>query len=797
MGRAQTEDITDQLNDGIRDLDIRVKYSDGGGNIDNQCFTKGYYAQHGVLTACSLSLGDIFTQIDDWTNTAGHEREIIVVGLSIDQNGGFQADVRERQDCEAIGTALGSALLTPSRLEAAGYSADPGQVTLGQLWAMPGHPRVILSEDTCMDAADPGAGKWDPDPPFGSGPGQSYYANQCWADTYSEWWDFKTYQMPGITQQVELAADTRAIQGGGDDTDPGNPVKPGPSMQGGLWTLFLQATPTVVCLKSLADFDLTQQDKVLAALYKDWSTFDFVKANVNIIAGDFVQDSDLVKDALAMDETYPEVPGAIAPVGADQVKVPLSDGLVPAAAFAAQVTDYTGAVLPGAQVTYQISGPAANLGFGPKHAKTATVKSDAEGDINPGDALRLPALGALTGTWTVTATGAGGTHATWTLTVVPSTGAHLVARSCPCSGQVNQLYHVTFPNASDGSFEVEADDANGNPVLGVPVTFDAGSAGTFTGGSTSVTDLTRTRLTGPSTAIAPAFTPGTQAGTFSISISSPGADNTLSLPFTANPGPLAGFKPTQGDGQSTPVNTKFPIALKGHWTDLYGNQVAPPSGSGELTLDPDSPSGGTWPNGKTSVEVKPDADGTITAPDLTAGNTVLNNGIFSNLAVFSYWQSGVPLNAWRLYVTPGPPTNAAAISGGRQQTAVGNRFANPLAVKITDARGHPVAGVPVIFKVTSGKATFGRVNLHLAAGAVIGSFQALLKRANPPRDAVTEPTNAHGVATTPVLTAGTTAGPIAVTASVGTSGKIKVVFHPSVVTRRRHPSARTKRARAR
>ena len=166
----------------------------------------------------------------------------------------------------------------------------------------------------------------DPDPPFGSGPGQSYYANQCYADRYQESVpSVGTFDMPGIKTVVQPAAEMRATQGGGDNVDPGDPDKPGGHMQGGLWSLFVQATPTIGCLEALADFDLGEQDNVLTQLYQDWWQNDaVVRANVNILAGDFVQDGDLMKDVLAMDETYPEVPAAITAVGADQVTAPLS-----------------------------------------------------------------------------------------------------------------------------------------------------------------------------------------------------------------------------------------------------------------------------------------------------------------------------------------------------------------------------------------------------------------------------------------------------------------------------------------
>jgi hypothetical protein len=790
IGKAQSEDITSQLNDGARAFDIRVKWSEGNGTLNDPCYSADFYAQHGILTACSLNLSDIFTQIDNWANQPGHEQEIILVGLSIDLNGatGNYADVL-RPDCEALGKALGSALLTPGQLEAAGYSADPGQVTLGQLWAMPGHPRVLVTNELCMDLAEGAATgtfpenppTWNPDPPFGSGAGQSMYANQCYADVYAELLPDGSYMyFDGVKSVLFPAAKTRAYQGGGDNFYPGDAEISGPPMKGGIWTLFIQSTPTWGCLWSLKDFSLASEDKVLATLYHDWwQNIPQVHDNINIISGDFVQQSDIVTDALAMDETYPMVPGAITPVGPQKV---VQSSNVPATDFAARVTDYTGAAMAGAQVTYQVSPAAFDSGVGwglMKRDKTRTVTADAEGDVNPGDALYLPGPG----TWTVTAS-AGGVTATWTVDIVPPTGSHLVAQTCPCSGEVGRPYLVQV-DGLEASFAVEVDDANGFREDGIPVTFDAGSRGVFVNGnSDSGTDKEFTgglsSFGGPN-ARAPEFIPGAYAGTFLISVSAPGVDNTLSLQFTATAGPAVRFVETQGDDQSTPIGTKFPIALKGYWADQYGNRAPPPSGADELTLDPAS--GATWPNGQKSVKFTVGADGTITAPDLTAGNTVSNNRPNDVLRVMiSSGASGVSYaTGWQVEVTPGPAAKVATISGDSQRTAARKPFAHALAVKVTDARGHPVAGAPVIFKVTSGKAAaFAPANLQLAAA--VSGHRALLQLANPPRRAVTVPTNDQGVATAPALTAGPKAGPITVTASVGVSGNVKAVFHSSVVS---------------
>ena len=799
IGKAQNEDITSQLDDGIRSFDIRVRWSEGAGTIAEPCYSADYYARHGALTACSLTMSDIFNQIATWTNLPGNQQEIILVSLSIDNSGADNYADTLGPDCEAFGKALGSALLTPGQLEAAGYSADPGQVTLGQLWAMPGHPRVLVTDELCMDLAEGAATgnwpenppTWNPDPPFGSGAGQSYYANQCYASPYTEynWIGTQVFTMPGIESQVEGAAETRAIQGGGDDFYPGDAEQPGLPMQGGLWTLFLQATPTWACAKSLADFDPAAQKQVLADLYRDYWNDPNLQANINILAGDFVHDSDLVIDAGAIDESYPEVPGAITAVGAQTVVQPSDSYNLPATDFAAGLTDYAGAAMPGAQVTYQVSPAPIHSGVGwglKKREATRTVTADAQGEVNPGDDLDLGESGP--GTWTVTVSAAGGVKATWTVELKAPTGTHLKALTCPCSAPVSTTYFQTLPNGYEqASFAVEVDNPQGIPVPGIPVTFDAGSAGVWVDGNIfrkSVVETTSGLGAFDVNARAPQFLTGSQAGNFSISASAPGADNTLSLPITLTSGLTltsgpAAFVATQGGGQSTPINTKVPIALKGHYVDQYGNPVVPPPGPVTLSLNE---SDGTWPNGKTSVQVKPNADGTITAPDLTAGNTVLNNPPNRELRVIiSSGPSGVSYaTAWQEEVTPGPAAKVAAISDASQQTIARKPFAGALAVKVTDVRGNPIAGAPVTFKVTSGKAAFPPANLQLAA-AVTGR-PALLHLANPPRDAVTVATNDQGVATAPALTAGATVGPIEVTASVGVSGKLKAVFHPSVVS---------------
>jgi hypothetical protein len=103
--------------------------------------------------------------------------------------------------------------------------------------------------------------------------------------------------------------------------------------------------------------------------------------------------------------------------------------------------------------------------------------------------------------------------------------------------------------------------------------------------------------------------------------------------------------------------------------------------------------------------------------------------------------------------TPGSPTptipagsGVTAVGGAGQHAMTGAVFAAPLAAKVVDAAGSPVVGTAVTFTAPASGAT-----------------------ATFPGDAatITVSTDGDGVATTPPLTAGSTAGTYAVTATAG------------------------------
>jgi hypothetical protein len=297
---TQSEDLIHQLNDGAREFDIRVRATKGG-----------YYLNHGEAVSPWLRLNRIFKDVSEWaTNKPGsagagpgpRNQEIIMLNLSVD-------GAVPIADCQSFAQQLGDALVTPAMLQADFGTSDPGQVTLRQLWSLPNSKhaaRVIMDNSQCLDAADPFAGRWNPDPPFGKGDAQSYYANQCSASGLEDQPAQPPTQGIGIWPPVSSAVKSRSTDGSGD----GPPTPFGPSMVGGVYTLFIQGTPddlSDVC--NIAPQKMLRDQKtVLARLVAQWRKDPNTKSNLSVISGDFFQETDLVDNVMAMNATWPAAP---------------------------------------------------------------------------------------------------------------------------------------------------------------------------------------------------------------------------------------------------------------------------------------------------------------------------------------------------------------------------------------------------------------------------------------------------------------------------------------------------------
>jgi hypothetical protein len=81
-------------------------------------------------------------------------------------------------------------------------------------------------------------------------------------------------------------------------------------MIGGVYTLFIQATPNEVhasdaCSKTPADM-FSDEKSVLPQLVSQWRKDANTKANLNVVSGDFFQKTDLVEDVMDMNATSPK-----------------------------------------------------------------------------------------------------------------------------------------------------------------------------------------------------------------------------------------------------------------------------------------------------------------------------------------------------------------------------------------------------------------------------------------------------------------------------------------------------------
>jgi hypothetical protein len=218
-----------------------------------------------------------------------------------------------------------------------------------------------------------------------------------------------------------------------------------------------------------------------------------------------------------------------------------------------------------------------------------------------------------------------------------------------------------------------------------------------------------------------------------------GAAWAAAVPQTCT-GVVAGVLAYAGGGQVAKVGTAFGDPLQAEVVDTAGCPVA----NEDVTFAaPSAGATGYFPGGASAVTVVTATDGVASAPPVTAGQV---SGSYDIDATFSSYTVGFQLTN----TTVGLASSVAISSGNGQSASVGQAFELPLAVIVTDAFGAPVAGVAVDFSVvaTAGAgATF--------VGGVAGA---------------TAQTNEGGLATSPLLTAGSIAGAFTVTAIVSGTG---------------------------
>jgi hypothetical protein len=194
-----------------------------------------------------------------------------------------------------------------------------------------------------------------------------------------------------------------------------------------------------------------------------------------------------------------------------------------------------------------------------------------------------------------------------------------------------------------------------------------------------------------------------------------------------------------GSDQVAKVGTAYAEPLEAEVLDSCGSPITV---SEDVTFTlPASGASGTFPGGLIQIEVGTANNGIAAAPTLTANEV---SGSFTVEASIAAGSSSVDFDLTN--TTVGAISSVAAVSGNNQSTAVGDSFGQPLEVAVTDTYGDPIVGASVAFTVV----TTAGAGATFSGGGASAEVQ----------------TNASGVASTPTLTAGDTAGAFSVIATV-------------------------------
>ena len=158
--KAQSQDITAQLNAGSRNLDLRFSYADqeGYGGKDFYNF-HGTDPKTGDPTLSYLRMAKVLYDILVWINQPGHEREIVWLGMQVYREDQDQS--RSKTICDATlgwelaqGKVIQSSMLPPNTALT--------DMSMNEIWALPGHPQIIVSGWSNCTGANPvsSGGAW-------------------------------------------------------------------------------------------------------------------------------------------------------------------------------------------------------------------------------------------------------------------------------------------------------------------------------------------------------------------------------------------------------------------------------------------------------------------------------------------------------------------------------------------------------------------------------------------------------------------------------------------------------------
>jgi adhesin/invasin len=362
---------------------------------------------------------------------------------------------------------------------------------------------------------------------------------------------------------------------------------------------------------------------------------------------------------------------------------------------AVRVEDQYENPVPGVTVTF--SAPAASGGL-----DGAVQETDASGSATLGGWT----LGTMAGTQAVTAsvTFPGVDPVTVSVDVVAGDPSALVTDAGD-----NQSASVGAPVGIPP--RVRANDAFGNPVSGVQVTF------TVTAGEGEVTDPVQvTDALGLASVGSWTLGPETGQNNNTLAAATPGLDGSpLVFTASANPADAENLILASGDGQSGTVAQSLPDPHIVRVTDGFGNGVAGVSVGWEVT----GGGGSITPSSVTDEDGFASATRTL-GTDASVPHT-------ARAVVGGLTGSPVSFTATAL---ADAPASIAASAPTSQSATVDTPVSAPPAVLVADQFGNPVAGHPVSFEVTAGggsldpaggAATTGESGVAALAGWTLGA----------------------------------------------------------------------------
>jgi protocatechuate 3,4-dioxygenase beta subunit len=206
-----------------------------------------------------------------------------------------------------------------------------------------------------------------------------------------------------------------------------------------------------------------------------------------------------------------------------------------------------------------------------------------------------------------------------------------------------------------------------------------------------------------------------------------------------------------GTPQTTTLGTVFATGLQVALSNSDGCPVTSAAAGIPVTFSaPANGASGVFSaSDADTVIVGADASGAVAAPPFTADTAAGSYTVIASSQYGSIWFS-------LTNTATGIPARIVAIPLKSRSASVMSRYAEPLQVRVLDSGGNPVAGTTVTFTLGSGALTACGTSASSSAG---GNFTGGGTQA-------TATTGATGVASSPLLSANSTAGSFTATAAV-------------------------------